>query len=134
MAHLVGCCVHDVCCVLCFALQPTTRDDCTFFSGRNFVQFPTVGQTTVHFVWAVCQNTITNKNNSSVDRIVVEVSYMTSPRFKCGQSWNRISVGTVLFFRCLSIGDVCIITHHQNLKPCFLCHHQLQVMCFCYRH
>jgi hypothetical protein len=83
---------------------------------------------------AVCQNTITNKNNSSVDRTVVEVCYMTSQKFECGQSWNRISVGTFLFFGCLSFRDVCIITHHQNLKPCFLCHHQLQVMCFCYRY
>ncbi len=41
MAHLVGCCVYDVCCVLCFALQPTTRDDCNFFSGHNFFQFLT---------------------------------------------------------------------------------------------
>ncbi len=83
---------------------------------------------------AICQNTITNKNNSSVDRTVVEVSYMTSPKFVRWQSWNRISVGTVLFFGCLSFGDVCIITHHQNLKPHFLCQHQLQVMCFCYCH
>jgi hypothetical protein len=59
---------------------------------------------------------------------------MTSPKFECWQSWNRISVRSVLFFGCLSFGDVCVITHHQNLKPCFLCHHQLQVMCFCYRH
>ncbi len=38
---------------LFFALQPTTRDDCTFFSGRNFFQFPTDGQTTVRFLFPV---------------------------------------------------------------------------------
>ncbi len=37
-AHLVGCCVC-VYCVLCFVLQPMTRQLYLFFSGCNFFQF-----------------------------------------------------------------------------------------------
>jgi hypothetical protein len=51
-AHLVGCCVYDVWCVLCFMLQPTTRW-LYFFSGCNFFQFPTDGHTTVPFFTAI---------------------------------------------------------------------------------
>jgi hypothetical protein len=61
--------VSMMCVVFCVLCSNQWPDDCIFFSGHNFFQFPTDGQTIVPFFpvvifsnWCSCQNTNTNYN------------------------------------------------------------------------
>ncbi len=104
MAHLVGCCVYDVCCVLCFVLQPTTRRLYLYFSDVIFSSFQLTARwlnlffpVVIYSNWWSCQNTNTNYNPKKLWPKKKDTVVWPAMIFKLGEKLTTGKKGTVVW-------------------------------------